>query len=235
MSRPGPYHTPAFAPCTITQSPSLPSVGIGSKLMAKMGFVRGRGLGRDGSGIQRPPPVIRVPEGRSLDFIHEKSEKAVKEETKVCANSLHGPLSCVDELRVTDKLFTSQAAAKKRQRAYEVAQQRERQKTQMFDFMNTSLLTGDGRSGGVGGGSNPSSSSRAAASAFGKSRCDRCDGMHPSSSCPFYKKRRKDTPAADQSRNERVVASSQRERIAKLQKKRLVSVPLHACVKGGHG
>ena len=98
----------------------------------------------------------------------------------------------------------------------------------MFDFLNTSgALSGGGQGGGKsrGGGSATSSSSsssssaRAASSAWGKSKCERCDGMHPSSSCPFYKKKRT-TPAADQSRNDRINASSQRERVDKLQKKR---------------
>ncbi|XP_050297214.1 zinc finger CCCH-type with G patch domain-containing protein [Anthonomus grandis grandis] len=42
--------------------------GIGSKLMQKMGYIVGTGLGKDGSGIVKPVSAIILPQGKSLDF-----------------------------------------------------------------------------------------------------------------------------------------------------------------------
>jgi hypothetical protein len=36
--------------------------GVGSKLMAKMGFVRGKGLGAQGQGVGRAPPIVVLPQ-----------------------------------------------------------------------------------------------------------------------------------------------------------------------------
>jgi G patch domain-containing protein 2 len=40
--------------------------GFGSKMMAKMGFVSGSGLGRDGQGIATPLTAVRRPKSRGL-------------------------------------------------------------------------------------------------------------------------------------------------------------------------
>lgn len=40
--------------------------GFGSKMMAKMGFVEGMGLGRDSQGIVNPLAAVRLPKSRGL-------------------------------------------------------------------------------------------------------------------------------------------------------------------------
>ncbi|XP_061392276.1 zinc finger CCCH-type with G patch domain-containing protein [Musca vetustissima] len=50
--------------------------GIGSKLMAKMGYVYGSGLGTDGCGIITPISAQILPPGRSLDHCMELREAA---------------------------------------------------------------------------------------------------------------------------------------------------------------
>ncbi|CAN0477650.1 unnamed protein product, partial [Phaeothamnion confervicola] len=43
--------------------------GIGGKLMARMGYRRGEGLGKEKQGMSRPVAIRVLPPGRSLDFI----------------------------------------------------------------------------------------------------------------------------------------------------------------------
>ncbi|XP_013410712.1 zinc finger CCCH-type with G patch domain-containing protein [Lingula anatina] len=50
--------------------------GIGSKLMLKMGYVMGEGLGKNGEGRAEPVPIKLLPPGKSLDKIMELQEKA---------------------------------------------------------------------------------------------------------------------------------------------------------------
>lgn len=50
--------------------------GVGSKLMAKMGYVHGQGLGRSGEGRAEPVPIMLLPQGKSLDKIMELKEMA---------------------------------------------------------------------------------------------------------------------------------------------------------------
>ncbi|KAI8771006.1 zinc finger CCCH-type with G patch domain-containing protein [Biomphalaria glabrata] len=48
--------------------------GIGSKLMAKMGYITGQGLGPEGLGRAEPVPIMLLPQGKSLDKIMELKE-----------------------------------------------------------------------------------------------------------------------------------------------------------------
>jgi hypothetical protein len=49
--------------------------GIGSKLLHKMGFIKGQGLGRGKDGIKEPIDIVVLPTGRSLDVCAELREK----------------------------------------------------------------------------------------------------------------------------------------------------------------
>ena len=46
--------------------------GIGSKLMEKMGYIFGTGLGKAKEGRIEPVPTIIYPTGKSLDYCVEK-------------------------------------------------------------------------------------------------------------------------------------------------------------------
>ncbi|XP_049278324.1 zinc finger CCCH-type with G patch domain-containing protein [Anopheles funestus] len=50
--------------------------GIGSKIMQKMGYIVGTGLGREGEGIVLPVSAQVLPQGRSLDYCMELREQA---------------------------------------------------------------------------------------------------------------------------------------------------------------
>ncbi|XP_062585735.1 zinc finger CCCH-type with G patch domain-containing protein-like [Saccostrea cucullata] len=50
--------------------------GIASKLMAKMGYIVGQGLGKLNQGRSEPVPIQLIPQGKSLDKIMELKEKA---------------------------------------------------------------------------------------------------------------------------------------------------------------
>jgi hypothetical protein len=50
--------------------------GMGSKLMASMGYVMGAGLGKRSEGRIEPVPAMLYPPGRSLDWCMNLREKA---------------------------------------------------------------------------------------------------------------------------------------------------------------
>ncbi|KAL1487745.1 hypothetical protein ABEB36_015581 [Hypothenemus hampei] len=49
--------------------------GIGSKLMQKMGYIIGTGLGKQGEGIVNPVSALVLPQGKSLDFCMNLKEQ----------------------------------------------------------------------------------------------------------------------------------------------------------------
>ena len=50
--------------------------GVGSKLLAKMGYVAGRGLGKRSQGRVEIVPVTVLPPGKSLDYCINHKKRA---------------------------------------------------------------------------------------------------------------------------------------------------------------
>lgn len=95
--------------------------GIGSKLMAKMGYVLGQGLGKREDGRVEPVPIQLLPPGKSLDTIMQLKEIAGEQD-----------------------LFDVMKNREKKQKAQEKKQAQDYEKMKIkdqnvFDFMNRKL------------------------------------------------------------------------------------------------
>ncbi|KAJ8316774.1 hypothetical protein KUTeg_005676 [Tegillarca granosa] len=96
------------------------SDGIGSKLMAKMGYITGQGLGKNGQGKAEPVPIQLLPQGKSLDKIMELKELA-------------GEQDLFDVMKRLEK-------KKKQQEKKEAKKsQKPKEKINVFDFINKKL------------------------------------------------------------------------------------------------
>lgn len=94
--------------------------GIGSKLMAKMGYITGQGLGKNGQGKAEPVPIQLLPQGKSLDKIMELKELA-------------GEQDLFDVMKRLEK-------KKKQQEKKEAKKsQKPKEKINVFDFINKKL------------------------------------------------------------------------------------------------
>ncbi|XP_075151467.1 zinc finger CCCH-type with G patch domain-containing protein isoform X2 [Haematobia irritans] len=100
--------------------------GIGSKLMSKMGYVYGTGLGTRGNGIITPITAQILPQGRSLDHCMKLREAANGDKN----------------------LFSAEKKLQKQKKKQEVinakAYDRETNRVDVFSFLNENILTNPG-------------------------------------------------------------------------------------------
>lgn len=100
--------------------------GFGSKMMQKFGYILGTGLGNNGEGIVDPIQIQILPAGKSLDYCMELRERADGDKD----------------------LFNVDRKWKKQQKKQEVvnarAYERERQSSNVFNFLNDTILSAMG-------------------------------------------------------------------------------------------
>ncbi|XP_014663154.1 PREDICTED: zinc finger CCCH-type with G patch domain-containing protein-like [Priapulus caudatus] len=100
--------------------------GIGSKLLASMGFVVGQGLGKNGEGRREPVEAVVFPQGKSLDRCMELRERK-------------GKLDTVEE--VIRKRRKKRQAVEGAAKGYD----RSAEKVDVFDFINSTLVGHKGK------------------------------------------------------------------------------------------
>ncbi|XP_049531320.1 zinc finger CCCH-type with G patch domain-containing protein [Anopheles darlingi] len=106
--------------------------GIGSKIMQKMGYVVGTGLGREGEGIVLPVSAQVLPQGRSLDYCMELREQANGDR---------------DLFSVEKKLVQLRKQQEKRDaRDYARQQEAAAKRKDVFSFINDEVLSAGGQS-----------------------------------------------------------------------------------------
>ena len=99
--------------------------GLGSRLMLKMGWVVGSGLGRSGEGRVEPVTARLYPSGKSLDWCMEMRDK-------------YGDSGVVGDVEKIMKKEAKEAARKSKQSA-EAAERRDNSAKSLFDFINVKL------------------------------------------------------------------------------------------------
>ncbi|CAH1401162.1 unnamed protein product [Nezara viridula] len=97
--------------------------GIGSKLMAKMGYVVGCGLGKNGEGRLDPVEALVLPAGKSLDHCMNLKEAAGGSKDLFSAEKVQKKLA-LREIRRTQKAYR---------------RQKHREKHNVFNFINREL------------------------------------------------------------------------------------------------
>jgi len=96
--------------------------GIGSKLMKKMGYILGQGLGKNGEGRSEPVLVVQLPKGKSLDKIMQLKSCTVE-------NGL-----CKSVKKQKQNKFALKSKLKSLSKA-------ESSSSSVFDFLNSKLGT----------------------------------------------------------------------------------------------
>ncbi|KAK7095132.1 zinc finger CCCH-type with G patch domain-containing protein-like [Littorina saxatilis] len=99
--------------------------GIGSKLMSKMGYIPGQGLGSQGQGKAEPVPIMLLPQGKSLDRIMELKAMAGNEDLFNAMKRMERQKRKADKKREEESENGGAAASA--------------QSPSVFDFINTRL------------------------------------------------------------------------------------------------
>jgi tuftelin-interacting protein 11 len=85
ISRPSAFSTPASNAGDSSKKAAAPSVNGGSfaaRMMAKMGYKEGQGLGKEGTGRSGVIEVVQRPQGVGLGAVREKSKQEIEEEKR---------------------------------------------------------------------------------------------------------------------------------------------------------
>uniref|UniRef100_J3MRV8 G-patch domain-containing protein n=2 Tax=Oryza brachyantha TaxID=4533 RepID=J3MRV8_ORYBR len=65
--------------------------GFGSKMMAKMGFIEGTGLGKDGQGMMQPIETVQRPKSLGLGVVFDSEAEAIKARSEPTAKARSEP------------------------------------------------------------------------------------------------------------------------------------------------
>lgn len=98
------------------------TTGIGSKLLAKMGYIVGHGLGKEGQGRVEPVEIVILPSGKSLD---------------VCAE-----LREAKKVKVVDGIEKVKKRKRKKKKKVPLVDE-DKKPMDMFEFLNTQIFPSD--------------------------------------------------------------------------------------------
>jgi hypothetical protein len=107
--------------------------GIGSKLMASMGYIHGTGLGKDSGGRVEPVPIMIYPSGCSIDYCMNIKEKY--------SNSESGKSSIFSAEKVLEKARRKEEV--RNLRKLEKEKTRAKREESFFDLLNSKLVRRD--------------------------------------------------------------------------------------------
>lgn len=117
--------------------------GFGSRIMAQMGYVHGSGLGVRGNGKIEPVSTVILPSGKSLGQSRQMSEEIFSTRRLTltlfsdhCMMLRESAVGDSDLLKAEKKIRMMQ---KKQQEALARAYQREKERTDVFTFLNNQL------------------------------------------------------------------------------------------------
>ena len=112
--------------------------GIGSKLMASMGYIHGTGLGKQCEGRREPVPILIYPPGCSIDYCMGIKEKLGNKAEITSSNSIFSAEKVLERARKKEELKNHRKIEKEKSRA-------SREKS-FFDLINSKLARNDDKS-----------------------------------------------------------------------------------------
>ena len=107
--------------------------GIGSKLMASMGYVHGTGLGKLSEGRVEPVPIMIYPSGCSIDYCMNIKEKYGNSESS--KNDMFSAEKVLEKARIKEE--------KKNLRKLQKEKNRQKREKSFFDLLNSKLVKGE--------------------------------------------------------------------------------------------
>ena len=110
--------------------------GIGSKLMASMGYIHGTGLGKQSEGRVEPVPIMIYPSGCSIDYCMNIKEKYGTSESG--KSTIFSAEKVLEKARKKEEL--------KNLRKLEKEKNRQKREQSFFDLLNSKLVKRDNSS-----------------------------------------------------------------------------------------